>query len=70
MLILDDHVINKVRHQMANCGLSDGEMKPASLIKSMLSLATEGKLKEGKTKMADYKDHAPWGQGELTWSKS
>ena len=30
----------------------------------------EGKLKEGKTKMADYKDHAPWGQGELTWSKS
>ncbi len=30
----------------------------------------EGKLKEGKTQMADYTDHAPWGEGELTWSKS
>mmetsp|Transcript_23484 Transcript_23484/g.55286 ORF Transcript_23484/g.55286 Transcript_23484/m.55286 type:complete len:588 (-) Transcript_23484:4-1767(-) len=48
MLILDDHVINKVRHQMANCGLSDGEMKPAALIKSLLSLATEGQLNDGE----------------------
>jgi SpoVK/Ycf46/Vps4 family AAA+-type ATPase len=47
MLILDDHVINKVRHQMGNCGLSDDAMKPAALIKSLLSLATEGKLREG-----------------------
>mmetsp|Transcript_19209 Transcript_19209/g.44592 ORF Transcript_19209/g.44592 Transcript_19209/m.44592 type:complete len:1482 (+) Transcript_19209:146-4591(+) len=48
MLILDDHVINKVRHQMANCGLSEGALKPAALIKSLLSLATEGKLREGE----------------------
>ena len=49
MLILDDHVINKVRHHMASCGLSDGAMKPAALIRSLLSLATEGKLGEGET---------------------
>lgn len=47
MLILDDHVINKVRHQLANSGLSDGAMKPAALIRSLLSLANEGKLTEG-----------------------
>jgi len=46
MLILDDHVINKVRHQMANSGLPDEAMKPAALIRSLLSLATEGKLNE------------------------
>jgi ATPase family AAA domain-containing protein 1 len=47
MLILDDHVINKVRHQMASCGLSDDAMKPAALLQSLLSLAKEGKLKPG-----------------------
>jgi len=46
MLILDDHVINKVRHQMANCGLSEEAMKPAALVQSLLSLAREGKLKQ------------------------
>jgi len=45
MLILDDHVINKVRHQMASCGLSNDAMKPAALIRSLLSLATQGKLR-------------------------
>jgi hypothetical protein len=45
MLILDDHVINKVRHQMANCGLSDESMKPAALLQSLLYLAGEGKLR-------------------------
>ena len=48
MLILDDHVINKVRHQMASCGLSDEAMKPAALIQSLLSLATHGKLRAGE----------------------
>ena len=45
MLILDDHVINKVRHHMADCGLSDEAMKPAALIQSLLSLASQGKLR-------------------------
>ncbi len=48
MLILDDHVINKVRQQMASSGLSDGAMKPASLIRSLLALANDGKLAEGE----------------------
>ncbi|KAL3917015.1 MAG: hypothetical protein SGILL_004910, partial [Bacillariaceae sp.] len=44
MLILDDHVINKVRHRMANCGLADDAMKPAALVRSLLELASDGKL--------------------------
>ena len=49
MLILDDHVINKVRQKMANSGLPDGDMKPAALIRSLLILADEGKLTDGET---------------------
>lgn len=48
MLILDDHVISKVRHQMASFDLSDEAMKPAALIQSLLSLATRGKLIAGE----------------------
>lgn len=44
MLILDDHVINKVRHQMASHGLPEDEMKPAALLQSLLSLSRQGKL--------------------------
>jgi SpoVK/Ycf46/Vps4 family AAA+-type ATPase len=47
MLILDDHVINKVRHQMSNCGFSDDAIKPAALLQSLLALAKEGKLRPG-----------------------
>ena len=45
MLIIDDHVINKVRHHMANSGISEEAMKPAALVRELLSLASEGKLK-------------------------
>tara|TARA_B110001450_G_scaffold255609_1_gene283597 strand:- start:549 stop:1340 length:792 start_codon:yes stop_codon:yes gene_type:complete len=48
MLILDDHVINKVRHQMASCDLSDEALKPAALIQSLLSLAANGKMVSGE----------------------
>jgi SpoVK/Ycf46/Vps4 family AAA+-type ATPase len=63
MLILDDHVINKVRHQMmmvsssssssgdgggssskGNVLFSDDDIKPAALLRSLLSLAKLGKL--------------------------
>jgi ATPase family AAA domain-containing protein 1 len=44
MLILDDHVINKVRHYMLGSGLSEESMKPAALLQSLLSLAKRGKL--------------------------
>lgn len=47
MLILDDHVINKVRHQMASCGMSDEAIKPAALLQSLLNMAKQGKLKAG-----------------------
>jgi hypothetical protein len=45
MLILDDHVINKVRHHMLGSGLSEEAKKPAVLLQSLLSLAKKGKLK-------------------------
>jgi len=45
MLILDDGVINKVRHHMTAYGLSDDAIKPAALIHSLLTMAKQGKLK-------------------------
>jgi hypothetical protein len=45
MLILDDHVVNKVRHHAANCGLPEEAMKPAALVRALLSMASDGKLK-------------------------
>lgn len=48
MLILDDQILNKVRLQMARNGFSDEAVKPASLLRSLLSMAKEGRLKSGK----------------------
>lgn len=48
LLILDDHVLNKVRHEMIQQGMSDEAIKPAVLLQSLLSLAKEGKLLPNK----------------------
>ncbi len=48
LLILDDHVLNKVRHEMIQQGMSDDAIKPAVLLQSLLSLAKEGKLQPNK----------------------
>lgn len=45
LIILDDHVLNKVRHEMIQQGVSDDAIKPAVLLQSLLSMAKEGKLK-------------------------
>jgi SpoVK/Ycf46/Vps4 family AAA+-type ATPase len=44
LLILDDQVLNKVRHEMIYHGLSDESIKPAALLQSLLAMAKEGKL--------------------------
>lgn len=48
LLILDDHVLNKVRHEMIQQGMSDDAIKPAVLLQSLLSMAKEGKLNPTK----------------------
>ena len=48
MLILDDQILNKVRQHMARNGFSDEAVKPASLLRSLLTMAKEGTLKSGK----------------------
>jgi hypothetical protein len=48
LIILDDHVLNKVRHEMMQQGMSDDAIKPAVLLQSLLSMAKEGKLQPGK----------------------
>eukprot|EP00339_Tiarina_fusa_P025795 CAMPEP_0117005030 /NCGR_PEP_ID=MMETSP0472-20121206/5801_1 /TAXON_ID=693140 ORGANISM="Tiarina fusus, Strain LIS" /NCGR_SAMPLE_ID=MMETSP0472 /ASSEMBLY_ACC=CAM_ASM_000603 /LENGTH=1368 /DNA_ID=CAMNT_0004706173 /DNA_START=177 /DNA_END=4283 /DNA_ORIENTATION=- len=45
MLILDDQVLNRVRQQVVhNGGISDEDLKPAALLRSLLAMAREGKL--------------------------
>lgn len=48
LLILDDYVLNKVRHDMIQQGLSDEAIKPAVLIQSLLAMAKEGRLSPSK----------------------
>jgi hypothetical protein len=48
LIILDDHVLSKVRHEMIQQGMSDDAIKPAVLLQSLLSMAKEGKLQPNK----------------------
>jgi hypothetical protein len=49
MLILDDHVLNRVRQQMIHHGgLADEDLKPAALLRSLLMMAREGRLNAKK----------------------
>jgi SpoVK/Ycf46/Vps4 family AAA+-type ATPase len=44
MLILDDHILNVVRQQMSQHGVSDEALKPAALLQALLTMAQNGKL--------------------------
>ena len=44
LLILDDHVVNKVRHEMIQLGMSDEAIKPAVLLQALLSMAKDGRI--------------------------
>ena len=61
------------------CQFEEGELRLISVESQPLFGPTmhwrvycpvKGKLHEGKTKMADYKDHTPWPTGPLVGTKS
>jgi len=44
LVMLDDNILSSIRQQLLRNGYSEEDVKPASLIKSVLSLAREGSL--------------------------
>jgi hypothetical protein len=48
LLILDDHVVNKVRHEMIQLGMSDEAIKPAVLLQALLTMAKDGRIMDTK----------------------